>query len=488
MIEYYKLNRRTFFSGALTGFVTLASNRQSWGKETTNLQQIISTQGLKNNTSAVLFDLETNQILESHNLSLRLPMASVTKALTAVYGLETIGRNYKFWTEVKSDGYLRKDGTLDGNIYIVGGGDPSLSINDLVTFVKHLKFLGIKRISGEFFYYDKWLPNFSYIDNTQLPEESFNPGLSGLNLNKNKVLFSWEKVGSNYNLKLEARGLNYNVLIDNITINDVNDTLKSYEYEINEKLGKEIWRVSKNILDRKGVRWLPVRLSAHYTSEVFRSLLKEHGLSVSMPRSIKRLPEKSNLLFRHESEPLNFLSEEMLYRSTNVVAEIVGLQVAKLWGLKTPSIKSSGEIMTNWFNYVTNTKGSFFANHSGLTVDTRVSAHDFTKFLTRLETIEILPSILKGKKIYGSNSNIIENSGIDVRAKTGTMHFNRALAGYIQKGGIPKAAFSIFSADVEKKKDIPGYELANPPGSKSWLKQAKNQENFIIKRWAEFYV
>ena len=125
MIERHKLNRRTFFSGALTGFVTLASNSQSWGKESTNLQQIISTQGLKNNTSAVLIDLETNQILESHNLSLRLPMASVTKALTAVYGLETIGRNYKFQTEVKSDGHLKKDGTLDGNIYIVGGGDPS---------------------------------------------------------------------------------------------------------------------------------------------------------------------------------------------------------------------------------------------------------------------------------------------------------------------------------------------------------------------------
>ena len=177
-----------------------------------------------------------------------------------------------------------------------------------------------------------------------------------------------------------------------------------------EKLGKEIWRVSKNILDRKGVRWLPVRLSTQYTSEVFRSLLKEHGLSVSMPRSIKIFPEETNFLFRHESEPLNFLSKEMLYRSTNVVAEIVGLQVAKLWGLKTPSIKSSGEIMTNWFNYVTNTKGSFFANHSGLTVDTRVSAHDFTKFLTRLETIEILPSILKGKNVVSITPTMVDPS------------------------------------------------------------------------------
>ena len=87
--------------------------------------------------------------MESHNKELKLPLASVAKAVTAVYGIETIGEEHKFTTDLFTDGVVKK-GILEGNIYLIGGGDPSLSTDDLRDFVKAIKKQGIRGISGNF--------------------------------------------------------------------------------------------------------------------------------------------------------------------------------------------------------------------------------------------------------------------------------------------------------------------------------------------------
>ena len=178
----------------------------------------------------------------------------------------------------------------------------------------------------------------------------------------------------------------------------------------------------------------------------------------------------------------------MLDRSTNVTAEIIGLYAANFWELDTPIISTSGKIMTKWFNFVTGSVDSKFDNHSGLSVNSRVSSSAFVRFLSRPETREILPSILKTRKIYGSAKQRIKSANIEIIAKTGTMHFNRGLAGYITKNGIPCAVFAIFSADLDKKMQIKDHQLSNPPGSKIWLSQAKSIENTVLSTWAQGYI
>ena len=172
----------------------------------------------------------------------------------------------------------------------------------------------------------------------------------------------------------------------------------------------------------------------------------------------------------------------------NPLAEIIGLFVANFWGMFTPQISSSGLIMSKWFNFVSQTDGNMFLNHSGLTSESRVSSLDFVKFLCRKETKEVLIPLLKEQRIYGSEKKKIYSAGIRVVAKTGTMHFNRGLAGYIIKNNIPIAVFAIFSADIKKKKSIKKHQLSNPPGSKNWLLQAKSAENNILANWAKQYI
>ena len=482
-----RLQRRNFLKTLGVAVPALSFSSFCFAYEENIASQIINKNGFSDITTAVLFDLENNQITESHNQDLRLPLASVTKALTAVYGLETIGKTYKFYTDLYIDGVIT-DGLLDGNIYLVGGGDPSLTTDDLLKFVDVLKSIGIENISGNFYYDDSSLPEFTSIDNTQLPEESFNPGLSGLNLNHNKILFKWRKNRGDYDLELEARGLRSNAQAQNISIVGVSKSNSVYDYDIDEKRRIESWRVSKKILGKSGVRWLPVRLSSSYASEVFKSLCLQNKISIPAPNQARKSYNELNLLLRHESVTLFELVKKMLDTSNNLTAEIVGLYAANFWGVQTESIMRSGEVMTDWFDYITKTKGSTFANHSGLTTESRVSSSDFIKFLYRNETRNILPSILKSRPVYGSAAKKIYDSQIAVLAKTGTMHFNRGLSGYITKKGVPKAAFAIFSADIEKKMAIRSHQLSNPPGSKNWLYRAKFQENAILSNWAERYI
>ena len=56
-----------------------------------------------------------------------LILASTTKVFTTAAALDRLGPLYRYRTELRFDGPLRPDGTLDGALVVHGGGDPALS-------------------------------------------------------------------------------------------------------------------------------------------------------------------------------------------------------------------------------------------------------------------------------------------------------------------------------------------------------------------------
>ena len=284
---FEKFSRRKLLKQAAILVPSTLFVSQALGNTQISLNNILTKSGFKNKITATLYDLETNKIIDSYNEELQLPLASVAKAVTAVYGMEAIGQNYTFGTELFTDGLIKKD-ILEGNIYLVGGADPSLTTDDLNLFVKALKSRGIRSISGDFFYDDFALPQFLYIDPSQLPEESFNPGFSGLNLNNNKVLFSWRKDRGTHKLSLEARGPNSKAFVESITIVGKAQARVVFEYILEKTERIERWYVSRKVLGKSGVRWLPVRLSSTYTCTALKYLLLQNGIKVGAPKRLKK--------------------------------------------------------------------------------------------------------------------------------------------------------------------------------------------------------
>ena len=86
----------------------------------------------------------------------RMAPASNTKLVTTGCALHAFGPDYRFKTSLGYTGCI-KDGTLEGDLYILGGGDPTIGSQDSIAFRPEalfwkwktlLRTLGIQRIHG----------------------------------------------------------------------------------------------------------------------------------------------------------------------------------------------------------------------------------------------------------------------------------------------------------------------------------------------------
>jgi D-alanyl-D-alanine carboxypeptidase/D-alanyl-D-alanine-endopeptidase (penicillin-binding protein 4) len=75
--------------------------------------------------------------------------ASVMKLVTTYAGLELLGPAYAWSTPVYIDGPIGADGTLRGNLYLRGQGDPKLVIERVWLLLQKLQGLGVRRIAGD---------------------------------------------------------------------------------------------------------------------------------------------------------------------------------------------------------------------------------------------------------------------------------------------------------------------------------------------------
>lgn len=74
-------------------------------------------------------------------------LASTTKLVTALAALDTLGPDYRWRTRAYLDGPLR-DGVLQGNLRLVGGGDARLSAADLAEWFQRMRLRGLQVIRG----------------------------------------------------------------------------------------------------------------------------------------------------------------------------------------------------------------------------------------------------------------------------------------------------------------------------------------------------
>ncbi len=102
-------------------------------------------------------DLDNGSVVVSHNEQASLIPASNMKVVTTGAALLLLGPDYRFTTTLSYDGEITADSTLCGNLYVAGGGDPSLGSSvwpatspDSVfrVWTAAIKAAGIKKITG----------------------------------------------------------------------------------------------------------------------------------------------------------------------------------------------------------------------------------------------------------------------------------------------------------------------------------------------------
>lgn len=93
-----------------------------------------------------LIDAKGVTVWESNAQTAFIPASSL-KTLTTATALEVLGPEFRFVTELKATAPL-KDGTIAGDLVIVGGGDPMLTLDDLKAWAAELKQRGLQKVTG----------------------------------------------------------------------------------------------------------------------------------------------------------------------------------------------------------------------------------------------------------------------------------------------------------------------------------------------------
>ncbi len=143
-------------------------------------------------------DVETGEYIALHNADKSFRPASALKTITTATVMSLLGDSFTYKTELRHDGYIDKEGVLQGNLIIKGGGDPTLGYKRITcsqsygklmkTWTEAIKEAGIDSINGNVIADERFF-EYATIPRNWLWEDMGNyygAGASGLTIHENQ--------------------------------------------------------------------------------------------------------------------------------------------------------------------------------------------------------------------------------------------------------------------------------------------------------------
>jgi len=379
--------------------------------------------------------------------------ASVMKVLTAEAALLYMGPEYRFPTTMITDAKTINNGVLQGNLYILQSGDPTLTYYDLADLMVKLKSQQILAIAGNV-----------YIDTTAYDEATYGPGwlvkdkkycyaapISASIINHNCISFQLTPArasGVPANIIVSPRYYYPNIRNNVITRSSGTrscflslNTLPGSTLSLNGCMpkGRYAWGVSYVVTD------IP-----EYNRLLFQNLFQRFGVRIYGHLLLGSAPSADlPIIATHQSKPLRSMINEMLKKSDNVIAGALFKKLGQLFTQQPGSWQNGSLAVTQILSQRTNLNpsGIRVVDGSGLSRDNRLTPaqmmqvldYAFHHYGTSYEFISSLP--ISG--IDGTLKYRMSNITRKVRAKTGSMKGVISLAGYAMNANKEPLAFVI---------------------------------------------
>lgn len=439
-------------------------------------EALIAAAGLTGDLAFVLADLKSGQVLAERQGGRLMPPASTAKSITSLYALDRLGPQYRFQTRVLATGPV-VGGRVAGDLVLAGGGDPTLTTDDLGDMVAQLAAAGVRSVSGRLLVWAGALPYLASIDPTQPVWMGYDPAVSGLNLNFNRVNLTWTRTADGYQMGFDARAERFAPAVGMAQIQVVPRATPLFTYQAGR--AGEVWTVAEGALGKTGSRWLPVRRPELYAGDVLRTLAAAQGIHLPEPEVTDSLPAGQTLV-QHQSAPLPEVLRAMMKFSTNMTAEVAGMTASGVTGAGGHT--QSARDMAAWLATRIGAQQGEIVDHSGLGPTSRVSPAEMVRVLARLGPEAGLPGLMKEVRFAKPKPGAPKPQR--AVAKSGTLNFVSGLVGYLTAADGAERAFAIYAADMDRHDAVGPDQMENPPGLSGWLRRARRLQLDLLQSWA----
>ncbi|HOP62876.1 MAG TPA: D-alanyl-D-alanine carboxypeptidase/D-alanyl-D-alanine-endopeptidase [Spirochaetota bacterium] len=402
------------------------------------------------NYGYIIFNPENRSVIKAHNIHESFIPASVSKIFTTVFALETLGADYSFSTGILYAGSIR-DGIIEGDLILRGGGDPELNVRDLLKMVFELKAEGIKKIRGKFYYDTSSFEQKEVLDKGMPVNARYNPGYGPLNLNGNIICAVKEKDETGKLISCFPVPA-----APSISLYLYNEPPVYLYAKYKKRDNIETWGLPANGCWKDGFQ-LPVKDSGRFTAQIFRKLCLIHGITLPLPEN-GRATNNTKILVQHKSRKLIDIIKDMLISSNNLTAELLGTiaseKLRKPENEKTFSVENFFRLTfpsVKWDSFRLN-------SFSGLSDSNRATPEQTAAMLLYLNNLKeqgvTLANLLSLSGLDGTIKARFENheTAFRVSAKTGTLYYASALSGEFTANSGKNYYFAIYINDTEKRR------------------------------------
>lgn len=408
---------------------------------------------LRAHVGLVVVSAESGELLFAHNAERRFTAASTSKLVTGAVALARLGADYRWRTNVRASGPIAGS-TLDGDLWVVGGGDPQFRRQTLETLARSVRAAGITRIAGDLIGDDRafagapWGRGWMWDD----LYGSAAAGVSALQLSPARIpgeLTPGPAVGDRATLSISDPPNAPRIR------NEVRTGAPGSEVELEyipDAIGGEV--------ALRG--WIPVDASrvplgfaaphpTGYFLARFRKALASAGVTIDgEARQAKSMESPGTISWERSinSAPLSEALSRMLKVSDNQIAETMLRTLGTLGGdgSADDGLEVVESTLAGWgvepdaFSLV---DGSGMSRYSELAP---MALARMLRRVSQLPDFRIFLDALPIASVDGTLSRRFRSTAASgaVRAKTGSLSGVRALAGYVEDGDGETLVFALF--------------------------------------------
>lgn len=392
--------------------------------------------------SVVMLPLNSNASPTFVNADVSVNPASTMKLVTTYAALELLGPNHQWKTEFYADGPI-ENGTLNGNLYLKGGGDPKLNMEKLWLLLRDLRANGVQTVTGDLVldrshFVQPALPIFD--DDGNDKNKPFLVGPDSLLVNLKALRFIARNDDGTVSVMVEPP-------IATVRVDNRIQALPKAKCPgwpdirynpIEEAGGVTVVVTGKLPAGCSGQTYLSLLDHQRYAAGAVRAIWKELGGSVLGNDRVAQVPKDARMIARAYSPDLAEIIRDINKYSNNTMARQLFLSLGAEFRNETDAddSKAAQRVIRQWLAK----KGLIsphlvIENGSGLSRAERVSARELASLLQAAwqspyaaEFISSMPLAA----IDGTMRKRLHNTGVAGKAhiKTGTLNTVRAIAGY----------------------------------------------------------